>query len=251
MAVSRDEPSAWDEADDGAGEPGGDEAGSLLAGIPVRRRRRGLGRDVFEALCMAGLLFLGIQGVMRQFVVENISMPTLDPGDRIFVDRLSWRGVADLARGDVVVFRAWDEDKLYVKRVIGLPGDTLAMRKDGDVFVNGERLDGALPRAARRRVEARHARPDEYFVMGDNRPSSADSRLHGPVKRASIVGRAWSDLLAAGRRRVAPQDAAAVRGAAEVRRAGRRRERLAAFAVRSARPRQRGRRGTAPSPATP
>lgn len=191
VAVDRDAPSTWDQ--DAAGGPQDADDASPLAGIPTYRRRRGIGRDVIEALFMAGLLFLGIQGVMRQFVVENISMlPTLDPGDRIFVDRLSWRSVAELARGDVVVFRAWDEDKLYVKRVIGLPGDTLAMQ-DGDVFINGERLDEPyLVQHADESKPVTTLGADEFFVMGDNRPSSADSRLHGPVKRSAIVGRAWA-----------------------------------------------------------
>lgn len=182
VAVTRDAPSPWDEAVD-----------PIAATIPVRPRRRGIGRDVVEAIVMAGLLFLGIQAVMRQFVVENISMlPTLDPGDRIFVDRLSWRAVSDLARGDVVVFRAWDEDKLYVKRLIGLPGDTLTLQ-EGEVFVNGERLDEPylLQHAAESKPVIKLG-PDEFFVMGDNRPSSADSRIHGPVKRDAIVGRAWA-----------------------------------------------------------
>ncbi len=190
VAVNRDVPSEWDEAADAmvAAE------GAPLAGqLPTVRRRRGLGRDVVEALCMAGLLFLGIQAVMRQFIVENISMlPTLDPGDRIFVDRVSWRTVGELARGDVVVFRAWDEDKLYVKRIVGLPGDTLTMQ-DGEVFVNGERLDE--PYLVQHAAESKpviELADDEFFVMGDNRPSSADSRMHGPVKRERIVGRAWA-----------------------------------------------------------
>lgn len=189
VAVNRDAPSEWD--DDPAGGLG---AGPLAgAGHATSRRRRGLGRDVIEALCMAGLLFVGIQTVMRQFIVENISMlPTLDPGDRIFVDRVSWRTLSDLARGDVVVFRAWDEDKLYVKRIIGLPGDTLTLQ-DGAVFVNGERLDE--PYLVKHAAESKpviELGDDEFFVMGDNRPSSADSRLHGPVKRERIVGRAWA-----------------------------------------------------------
>ncbi len=182
--------------DPGAAAPGGtaddDPLAAIAAAIPAPPRRR-LRRDIVEALGMALLLFLGIQAVMRQFIVENISMlPTLDPGDRIFVDRVSWRLTSELARGDVVVFRAWDEDKLYVKRIIGLPGDTLAMA-DGEVFVNGERLDEPyLVQHADESKPSTVLGPDEYFVMGDNRPSSADSRLHGAVERAAIVGRAWA-----------------------------------------------------------
>lgn len=193
VAVDRHAPlghGAASEGLDGAAED--DALAELAAAIPAAPRRR-LRRDVVEALWMAGLLFLGIQAVMRQFIVENISMlPTLDPGDRIFVDRVSWRLSSELARGDVVVFRAWDEDKLYVKRIVGLPGDTLAMQ-DGEVFVNGERLDEPyLVQHADESKPAIDLGPDEYFVMGDNRPSSADSRLHGPVEREAIIGRAWA-----------------------------------------------------------
>jgi len=93
-------------------------------------------------------------------------------------------------RGDVVVLlRPGERD--YIKRIIGLPGDTVEV-KNGQVLVNGVVLDEPyITDPARQNVPARQVEPERYFVMGDNRNNSSDSRSFGTISAKDIVGRAW------------------------------------------------------------
>jgi signal peptidase I len=152
--------------------------------------------------------------VLRTYVVQSFyipsgsMLPTLQVGDRIIVNKLSYR-FHDPHRGDIVVFaRPPLEDQAYadlVKRVIGLPGETISS-KDGYVYINGKRLNEPwLPKGPQSYTGAlaggdQHPQFDlpgpvkipagEYFVMGDNRTDSEDSRYFGPIPKSLIVGRA-------------------------------------------------------------
>jgi signal peptidase I len=146
--------------------------------------------------------------ILRSFVVASFYIPsesmeptlhgcaTCEP-DRVLVDKLSYK-FTSIDRKDVVVFTKPDNlavnDKDLIKRVIGLPGDTVAGH-DGAVYVNGQKLSEPYVMAdchgtvafAAVRVPA-----DEYFVMGDNRCNSTDSRIFGTIERSTIVGRAFA-----------------------------------------------------------
>jgi signal peptidase I len=151
--------------------------------------------------------------VLRTFVVQSNSIPslsmspTLQVGDRIIVDKLSYR-FGSVHRGDIVVFaRPPLEDQEYadlVKRVIGLPGETISAR-DGHVYINGKRLNepwlppgpqsytGPLPGDPHEQFNMPgpvKIPAGEYYVMGDNRENSEDSRFFGPISKSLIVGRA-------------------------------------------------------------
>lgn len=152
--------------------------------------------------------------VLRTFVVQSFyipsgsMLPTLQIGDRIIVDKLSYR-FHDPQRGDIVVFaRPPLEDQLYtdlVKRVVGLPGETISS-KNGAVYINGKQLrEPWLPPGPQSYTGAltggdAHQQfdlpgpvkipPGEYYVMGDNRRNSEDSRFFGPIPKSLIVGRA-------------------------------------------------------------
>ena len=127
--------------------------------------------------------------------VEGTSMmPALSDQDRFFVNKFVYRfGLADIARGDLIVF--WfpgDQSKSYVKRVIGVPGDTVEIDR-GVVVVNGRRLrESYVPERYRDTLSmsARSVDPDHYFVLGDHRNSSNDSRAWGLVPRECIYGKA-------------------------------------------------------------
>jgi len=127
--------------------------------------------------------------------VEGTSMmPSLIDQERIFINKFVYRfGLADIGRGDTVVF--WfpgDPTKSYIKRVIGVPGDTVEVR-DGIVMVNGRALtEPYVPAEYRDHVSmARTIIPSEqYFVLGDHRSSSNDSRAWGLVPRRYIYGKA-------------------------------------------------------------
>lgn len=122
--------------------------------------------------------------------VEGTAMlPTLRDGDRIFIDR----NFDKLERGDIVIFY-YPEDprRSYIKRIIGLPNEAVDIR-EGKVFVNGTPLDEPYidPRLnlSHRSLEERKLTAEQYYVIGDNRDNSSDSRIWGPLDRKFIYGK--------------------------------------------------------------
>jgi len=167
--------------------------------IPLPRRRwrvpvadRAFWTDLAQTAGLSVLLFLALRPVARGFAVESVSMePTLVEGQQIWVEHISQAVGRDLARGDIVVFQAWGQDKPFVKRVVGLPGETVEVR-DGRVSVDGVSLDEPyLQRLPGGPDDTRTLGADEVYVLGDNRANSADSRTYGPLPLRAVMGRAW------------------------------------------------------------
>ena len=149
-------------------------------------------RDLMLSVLIA---FLVILFLYRPVKVEGTSMmPSLYDQERLFINQFSYKfGLGDIKRGDTVVF--WfpeDTTKSYIKRVIGLPGDNVAV-EDGYVIINGKKLiENYVPQEYRddRSYPPRIVPPNEYFVLGDDRISSNDSRAWGFVPRNYIYGKA-------------------------------------------------------------
>ena len=138
---------------------------------------------------------------IQPVVVEGTSMlPVLHDGERLLVNKVVYYKLKDyswghLERGDIVVF--WfprEPDRSYVKRIIGLPGETVEIR-EGKVYINGKLLEEDYIDPAYNRSTAsfppRFVEPYHYFVMGDNRDNSSDSRYWGAVPEKYIYGRAF------------------------------------------------------------
>lgn len=180
-------------------------------GDAPRFRPARLVREVIETLALAGVMLVVLLTLVRNYKIEGTSMaPTLAPAEYILVDKVAYRVFGDPQRGDVVVFRDWNDDKDFIKRIIGLPGEAVDVR-DGRVFIDGAPLDepyllGAPTGGGGGPVVLD---PDAYYVLGDNRGNSSDSRVHGPLPRDHIVGRAWLTYWPPSRlRRVAHGEAA-------------------------------------------
>ena len=123
-------------------------------------------------------------------------MNTLHDGDNLIVEKLSYR-FSDPKRFDIIVFPPTGKKEYYIKRIIGLPGETVQIDENCNIYINGELLEENYG-AETIQNPGRAAKPitlgdDEYFVMGDNRNNSKDSRSEevGNVKRSQIIGRAW------------------------------------------------------------
>jgi signal peptidase I len=147
-------------------------------------------RDLVIALGLATVIIVFFYQPVK---VEGTSMaPLLSDQERIFINKFVYR-FEPIERGDVVVF--WyplDRSKSFIKRVVGLPGDVVDIRK-GRVFINGERLEEPYvpPQYADRSSYGPiRVPPHSYFVMGDHRISSDDSRIFGPVPEDLIYGKA-------------------------------------------------------------
>jgi signal peptidase I len=149
-------------------------------------------RDLTVSVLIAVVVILFLYQPVR---VEGTSMmPSLVDQERIFINKFAYRfGIMDISRGDTVVF--WfpgDPSKSFIKRVIGVPGDKVEVT-DGKVSVNQSMLDEPyVPEAYRDHVSTplRVVPPGEYFVLGDHRSSSNDSRMWGTVPRHYIYGKA-------------------------------------------------------------
>ncbi len=158
----------------------------------VRRVRRSVcvsqGEQALLGLLLAVVTTLF---VMQGFCVSGECMePHLYTGERVLANKLSYR-LGGPARGDIVIFDyPKDPREVYVKRVIGLPGETVAMQ-GGQIVINGAALSEPYKTfAAHGDMAARTIGPNEYFVMGDNRDVSDDSRYWGDLPRHDIIGRA-------------------------------------------------------------
>jgi signal peptidase I len=149
-------------------------------------------RDLAFSVLIAVILIVFIYQPVK---VEGTSMmPALTDQERIFINKFNYHfGIGNIERGDMVVF--WfpqDLSKSYIKRVIGLPGDMIEIDR-GQVIVNGKPLaESYVPDEYRDRSSypARAVPPDDYFVLGDHRSSSNDSRNWGYVDRKYIYGKA-------------------------------------------------------------
>jgi signal peptidase I len=149
-------------------------------------------RDLMISVILAIFVILFIYQPVK---VEGTSMmPTLDDQERIFINKFVYRfHFSNIDRGDTVVF--WfpgDTTKSYIKRVIGMPGDHVQV-VDGKVIINGKALvENYVPPEFRddSEMSERVVPPDEYFVLGDHRSSSNDSRAWGFVPRRYIYGKA-------------------------------------------------------------
>jgi len=160
-------------------------------------------RVIIEPLVIAIVLALGVRAALRLYVIPSSSMaPTLVPGDHIVVT--PYRFSSRPQRGDVIVFRSTrTADELMIKRVIGTPGDLVETRA-GRVIVSGHALPEpyvAAP-ATTGAISPQIVPANCYFVLGDNRADSLDSRSWGALPRDFVVGKArmvlWSSEAGAG-----------------------------------------------------
>lgn len=155
-------------------------------------------RELAEVVVLAAILYIGISFAIQAVHVEGLSMfATLDNNDYLIANKLDYRLHAP-QRGDIIILRPpSDNSKDFIKRIIALPGEKILIR-EGVVYINGHKLDepylpeqwvalnswGSVPNGT-------VVPPNQYFVMGDNRNRSQDSRIFGFITRDRIDGRAW------------------------------------------------------------
>jgi signal peptidase I len=172
--------------------------------------------EILQTIVLTLAIFFAVRSVVQNFRVEGASMsPTLQSGEYLLINKavyftadgtpLSLIARPDPThpdgprflfhgpqRGDIIVFEAPGlSERDFIKRVIGLPGEEVRIRR-GTVYINGKELDEPyLVHLARYDMEARVVPEGNYFVLGDNRPNSSDSHLGWFVPVASVIGQAW------------------------------------------------------------
>ena len=173
-----------------------------------RETERGIMNKVLKEILSTGIYLLMVLLVTYLLIVfvgqrtevnGNSMRPTLSDKDNLIVDKISYR-FREPERFEIIVFPfEYKKDIYYIKRIIGLPGETVQIDEEGRIYINGEVLEESYGIE----VIEEHNRgiasepvtlgEDEYFVMGDNRNNSSDSRVKevGNINREEIIGRAW------------------------------------------------------------
>jgi signal peptidase I len=165
-----------------------------------RRRSNGTRQAIEWGLLIVGALVIALlikTFLFQAFYIPSASMePTLKVHDRVLVNKLSYH-LHSVHRGDIIVFKAPPEERTaqikdLVKRVIGLPGDTIEAR-DGHIYIDAHLLkEPYLPKnTITDDLPKQEVPANSYFMMGDNRSASSDSRVFGPIKKSAIIGRAF------------------------------------------------------------
>jgi len=147
--------------------------------------------QILMALVLALLIFFGVQAIIESRVVEGSSMEAnLYDGQRLIVVKAAyWFG--EPQRGDVIIFQhPLDPERTLVKRVIGLPDEQIEIQ-DGVVYIDGSPLDEPYIKGTTSPLSKTEVPEGYYFVMGDNRQASSDSRSWGPLPEDNIIGRVW------------------------------------------------------------
>jgi len=157
--------------------------------------------ETIKVVIVSLIVIVGIRSfVMQPFFVDGKSMePNFYDGDYLIVDEISYK-FWEPRRGDVIIFHyPLDTREFYIKRIIGLPGEKIEIKDNKIIIYNNENKDGMIineniyiPESATTLGNyAKELKNDEYYVLGDNRSASSDSRFWGVVKKHFIVGRAW------------------------------------------------------------
>jgi signal peptidase I len=187
-------------------EPATSRAGGATSrpgGDGSHRRRRGGGWLEWVVILAAAVIvavLLHVFLVQAYYIPSGSMEPTLKVGDRVLVNKLSY-DLHSVHRGDIIVFKKPPGESLpgitdLIKRVIGLPGERISSAPDGAVLVNGKPIaqPWLTPQARQHPgipITAQTIPPGDYFVMGDNRDNSEDSRYIGPIPGSDIIGRAF------------------------------------------------------------
>lgn len=169
---------------------------SLEPETKTAENKTGFWMELFKLLLLAVFVVVPFRIFIAQpFIVDGASMdPTFHTGQYLIVDEVTYR-LHPPARGSVLIFKyPKDPSKYFIKRVIGLPNETISLEGGVVTIKNQEHPEGftldepyvELPKAD---THTYTLGSGEYFVMGDNRQGSADSRLWGPVPEANIIGR--------------------------------------------------------------
>ena len=157
--------------------------------------------ETFKIVILSLIVIIGIRSfVMQPFFVSGQSMePNFHDGDYLIVDEISYR-LGDPERGDTIIFHYPNDTRLfYIKRIIGLPGEKIEIKDNIIIIYNAEnpegmKLDENFYIPSDKVIFGNYTKElknDEYYVLGDNRVASADSRVWGVLKKNFIVGKAW------------------------------------------------------------